>query len=220
MTWCKWYSLCRGLECLKGHFRPFSLIKERKWRAVYCIYVSVCVCTSLFVHVMSIWCDGGYSGADLDERSFYFWMQTRYRKHNMPPTEQDTCNQPLTLGHFKSLSPSFRAGANPCCVYHTTGTTAGWSVCSLSWPFWSADTYGYYLGWCALIWISTNGLQVGISACTVSFISADMKGSAQSGLNHSIAIANFTVPVKQRISEGLIRVFMLASGVLDTTKIW
>lgn len=30
-------------------------------------------------------------------------------------------------------SASLRAGANPCCVYHTTGTTAGWSVCSLCW---------------------------------------------------------------------------------------
>lgn len=33
-----------------------------------------------------------------------------------------------------------------------------------------ADTYGYYPGWCALIWISTNGRQGGISEYTVSYV--------------------------------------------------
>ena len=86
-----------------------------------------------------------------------------------PPAEQETCNRPLTPDHFESLSPSLRAGANPCCVYHTTGTTAGWSVCSLSWTSWWADAHGCSPGWCVLICISTNRLQGGISAHTVSY---------------------------------------------------
>lgn len=148
-------------------------------------------CASKNVHRWTLCYDGGYSDDDPDQRSFYFWMQTGYREHIMPPAEQDTCNRPLTAGHFESLSPSLRAGANPRCVYHKTGTTAGWSVRSLPWTSWSADTYGYNLGWCALIWISTNGLRGGISACTVSHVHLRryMRGSAQSGaLNRTIAI--------------------------------
>lgn len=155
--------------------------KRGKVQMMCCILYIPCACDlhiSLWflcfqnIHwwVWQLWCGGGYPGADPDQRSFYFWAQTGYREHIMPTTEQDTCNRPLTVGHFESLSPSLRAGANPCCVYHTTGTTAGWSVSSLSWTSWSADTYGYYLGWCALIWISTNGLQGGISASTVSYV--------------------------------------------------
>lgn len=139
------------------------------WSAPYVLVYHFCA-SRMSIWSWQLWCDGGYSGADPDQRSFYFWIQTGYREHIMPPTEQDTCNRPLTPGHFESLSPSLRAGANPCCVYHTTGTTAGWSVCRHSWTSRYADTYGYYLGWCVLIWISTNGLQGGISARTVSYV--------------------------------------------------
>lgn len=138
------------------------------WSASYVSVYHFCA-SKMSIWAWQLWCEGGYSGADPDQRSFYFRVQTGYREHIMPPTEQDTCNRPPTPGHFKSLSPSLRAGANPCCVYHTTGTTAGWSVCSLAWTPWYANTYGYYLGWCALIWISTTRHQGGISARTVSY---------------------------------------------------
>lgn len=129
------------------------------------------VCASKMLSwVGQLWCDFECSGTDPDQRSFYFWIQTAYTEHIMASTEQDTCNQPLTWSHLESLSSSLKAGANPCGVYHTTGTTAGWSVCSLSWTSWWAETYGYYLGWCALIWISTNGLHQSISECTVSYV--------------------------------------------------
>lgn len=104
---------------------------------------------------------------------------TRTRGLSISECRQDTgcilcCPQDRTraidlwpTGHFKSLSSRLRAWTNPCCVYYTTGTTAGWSVCSLAGTSWYAHTYGYYLGWCALIWISTNGHRGGISAHTV-----------------------------------------------------
>ncbi len=137
--------------------------QEKSAQYVLCIAYASVFCTEsmnltflCFQNVylsLQPWCEGGYSGVDLNQRSFYFWMQTGYRARILPPTEQDTCNRPLTPGHFESLSPSLRAGANPCCVYHTTGTTAGWSVYSLAWTSWYAGTYGYYLGWCGLIWL-------------------------------------------------------------------
>ena len=132
-----------------------SLLSKDWERCKFCVvlYVCMCVCWPVYVRgpyllvhhicaskmlswIWQLWCDGVCSGTDPDQRSFYLWIQTAYTEHIMPPTEQDTCNRPLTWSHLESLSSSLKAGANPCGVYHTTGTTAGWSVCSLSWTSW------------------------------------------------------------------------------------
>lgn len=158
----------------------------------------------MFIWTWHLWCESGYSGADPNEWNFYLWMQTGYREHIMSPTEQDTCNRPLTPGHFESLSPSLRAGANPCCVYHTTGTTAGWSVYSLARTSWNADTYGFYPGWCVLIWISTNENRRGISARTVSSVHLRRYGGLSPvGCSKSspLLLANFTVLWKIALVE-------------------
>lgn len=53
-----------------------------------------------------------FRAADPAQRSFYFWTPG-YGMHIIPPTGQDTSNQPMTPVHFKSLSAGLRAGANP-----------------------------------------------------------------------------------------------------------
>lgn len=100
---------------------------------MYCTYMTFVCNTQVLLGLRLVeQYNSGCLGVDPDKRTLYFWKQTGFQEHNISPTGQDTCNRPLTLGHFKSLSASLSAEANPCCVYYTTGTAAGWSVCSRS----------------------------------------------------------------------------------------
>ncbi len=72
------------------------------WSAPYVLVYHFCA-SKISTWSRQLWCDGGYPDDDLDQRSFYFWIQTGYREDIMPPTEQDTCNQPLTPGPFRII---------------------------------------------------------------------------------------------------------------------
>lgn len=119
---------------------------------------------------------------------------------------------------LKSLSPSLRAGANPFCVYHTTGATAGWPLCSFVGTSRYA-TYRYNLLYDVPSFVSpAKGIQ---EALALGKLRSQAIYVAQGSLVLwiiALLLANVMILQYIRISKGLMRQSMLTSWAAGVTR--